>query len=146
MNTVTDERTKQSFLVVRQQQIMFGKIWGMYTQKVLLLAAVGVIILQITMTYLCDDLVWNWNAAEFTLFVGIGMFFTMALLVFCMFLLENLGKVDGSYTNSRKEFRANKTIMKRQCRKFAMSCRLLRIHLGEQNFVEPNTCLVFEYL
>ncbi len=145
MNTVTNQRIKQNGLVFRQLQIMLAEFRRMYSQKVLVPAAVGVVMLQILITYLWIDVVRKGQATELALIVGIGMFGTAELSVFSMFLFGNLGKVYCSSTNSQMELRANKkTMMKRQFRKFAMSCPLLRIYLGDQNFVNPSTCLVFE--
>lgn len=145
MEKLTNRRTKENCLLFRQIQVMLVEFRRLYSSKIVSAAAVGIVILQITMAYLWIDLCRQGKAQEQALIVGIGIFVSIEIATISTFLFGNLGKVYAAATASKEEIRANKVaMMRKEYRKFAKACPVLKIYLGDQNYLEPSTSLVFE--
>ncbi len=101
--------------------------------------------MQVAISYIWIDVCRQGKANEQMLVVVIGMFISVELCTLTMVIFGNLGRVYGASAISREEIRTNKTIMrKRHYRKFATACPILKVFIGDQNYLEPSTTLVIE--
>lgn len=142
LKNLTGQQTKHVCLIFRQIQIMLAEFRNIYSTRAILPKVFGMVIVQITMAFIWIDLC---RREEQMHVVAIGVLCSVQLLLMCLFGFGTLGKVYGASVSSREEIRANKTAMRRkQYRKFVKACPLLKINIGDQNFLEPSTPLVME--
>lgn len=131
-------------MIFRQIQVMLSEFRNIYSTKAILPKVFGMVIVKITMAFIWIDLSRRENSDSKHI-VAIGAFCSVQLLLMCLYGFGTLGKVYGASTSSREEIRTNKTAMRRKhYRKFVMACPLLKINIGDQNFLEPSTPLVME--
>lgn len=132
-------------MLYRQIQIMLAEFRSMYSAMTIFPASFCLVVMQVAISFMWIDVCRQGKAKEQIIVVAIGMLISLELFILTLIVFGSLGKVYGASTNSRQEIRRNKRSMgKKQYRKFVMACPLVKVFIGDQNFVEPSSTLVIE--
>ncbi len=143
--SLTNRQVLHVCMLFRQIQVILAEFRSLYSAMTICPAVFGLVIMQIALAFLWIDICRIGKADEQILLVAIGILCSVQLIFLTLFIFGNLGKVYGSSTLSREEIRTNKMAMrKKQYRKFVIACPLLKVNVGDQNFLEPSTPLLFE--